>query len=82
MLVLCDCQQQQSVLVLQRSRNLPMRQRPMIFNAIRAHLAEFGLVSAQGPRRVMDLVRRLGTPDDIELPPFARDALQSLGGAA
>ena len=71
--------EQQSVLVLHRSRDLLMRQRTMILNAIRAQLAEFGIVTAQGPRKVTDLVRRLGEPGDIELPSFARDALLSLG---
>ena len=70
--------EQQSVLVLHRSRDLLMRQRTMILNAIRAQLAEFGIVTAQGPRKVTDLVRRLGEPGDIELPSFARSALLSL----
>lgn len=70
---------QQAVLVLHRSRDLLMRQRTMILNAIRAQLAEFGVVTAQGPRKVTELVRRLSDPDDIELPSFARDALLSLG---
>lgn len=72
-------EEQQAVLVLHRSRDLLMRQRTMILNAIRAQLAEFGVVAAQGPRRVIELVRRLSDPDDIELPSFARDALLSLG---
>ena len=42
---------QQAVLVLHRSRDLLMRQRTMILNAIRAHLAEFGMITAQGPRK-------------------------------
>ena len=70
---------QQAVLVLHRSRDLLMRQRTMILNAIRAQLAEFGVVTAQGPRKVIDLVRRLGGTDDIGLPGFARDALLALG---
>lgn len=56
-----------------------MRQRTIILNAIRAHLAEFGIVTAQGARRVHDLVRRLGDTVDIELPAFAREVLLSLG---
>jgi transposase len=72
-------EEQQSVLVLHRSRDLLMRQRTMILNAIRAHLAEFGIVAAQGPRRVAELVRRLGAPDDIRLPTFARAALLTMG---
>lgn len=72
-------EEQQSVLVLHRSRDLLMRQRTMILNAIRAHFAEFGIITAQGPRRVAELVRRLGDPDDIRLPTFARAALLALG---
>lgn len=73
-------EEQQSVLVLHRSRDLLMRQRTMILNAIRAHLAEFGVVTAQGPRKVADLVRRLSDPDEgLELPALARSALLSLG---
>jgi len=71
--------EKQSVLVLHRSRDLLMRQRTMILNAIQAHLSEFGIITAQGPRRVADLVRRLSSPDGLELPSFARDALLSLG---
>ena len=70
---------QQSVLVLHRSRDLLMRQRTMILNAIRAHFAEFGIIAAQGPRRVADLVRRLSEPSDHELPTIAQSALLALG---
>ena len=66
---------QQIVLVLHRSRDLLMRQRTMALNAIRAHLAEFGIVAAQGARRVTDLVRRLAAPHELALPVFARSAL-------
>ena len=69
---------QQAILVLHRSRDLLMRQRTMILDAIRAQLAEFGVVTAQGPRKVTELVRRLSDPGDIELPSFARSALLSL----
>jgi transposase len=70
---------QQAVLVLHRSRDLLMRQRTMILNAIRAQFAEFGVIAAQGPRKVADLIRRLRGPAELELPAFARDALLSLG---
>ncbi len=49
-------EEQQSVLMLHRSRDLLMRQRTMILNAIRAHFAEFGIITAQGPRQVAELV--------------------------
>jgi len=70
---------QQAVLVLHRSRDLLMRQRTMILNATRAHLAELGMITAQGPRKVFDLVRRLSDSDDgLDLPALARSALLSL----
>lgn len=70
--------EQQAVLVLHRSRDLLMRQKTMILNAIRAHLAEFGIVTAQGPRKIVEIIERLEDPDNIELPSFARSALLSL----
>lgn len=71
-------EEQQSVLVLHRSRDLLMRQRTMILNAIRAHLAEFGIIAAQGPRKVVELILRLGDGDDLGLPEVARVALLAL----
>ena len=73
-------EEHQSVLVLHRSRDLLMRQRTMILNAIRAHFAEFGLITAQGPRRVADLVSRLRDEDILGLPELARSALLVLAG--
>jgi hypothetical protein len=37
--------EQQAVLMLHRARSLLVRQRTMLINALRAHLAEFGIVS-------------------------------------
>ena len=48
--------ERQGVLVLHRTRDLLMRQRTMMLNAIRGHLAEFGVIAAQGPRKVMEVV--------------------------
>ena len=39
---------QQAVLMLHRTRALLIRQQTMLANAFRAHLAEFGIVVAQG----------------------------------
>lgn len=69
---------QQGVLVLHRSRDLLMRQRTMILNAIRGHLAEFGIVAAQGPRKVTELVARLRNGEGIDVPPIARQSLLAL----
>lgn len=71
---------QQGVLVLHRSRDLLMRQRTMILNAIRAHFAEFGVIAAQGPRMVADLVSRLRDDDTLGLPEVAQSALLALAG--
>ena len=71
--------EQQSVLVLHRTRDLLMRQRTMILNAIRAHLAEFGIIAAQGPRQVMGLIQRLRSNEGLGLPNIARTALLALG---
>jgi transposase len=68
----------QGVLVLHRTRDLLMRQRTMMLNAIRGHLAEFGVIAAQGPRNVMALIARLQTEDRFGLPDIARSALLGL----
>lgn len=70
---------QQSVLVLHRSRDLLMSQRTMTLNAIRAHFAEFGVIAAQGPRWVVELVKRLSNLDELGLPTIAQSALLFLG---
>ena len=71
-------EEQQGVLVLHRSRDLLMRQRTMILNAIRAHFAEFGIIAAQGPRKVVELILRLREDNASDLPETARSALQAL----
>jgi transposase len=70
--------EQQSVLMLHRARDLLMRQRTMLLNAIRAHLAEFGIITAQGPAKVLDLVARLRMGEALELPEIVRSASASL----
>jgi len=46
--------EQQGVLMLHRTRELLIRQRTMLINAIRAHMAEFGIVAPVGVPRVKD----------------------------
>ncbi|MGH8634109.1 MAG: IS110 family transposase [Burkholderiales bacterium] len=69
---------QQSVLMLHRSRELLVRQRTMLINALRGHCGEFGLLAAQGARKVVALIEVIEDPDDCHLPPLARQALLSL----
>ncbi len=41
---------------LHRARNLLMRQRTQLINALRAHLAEFGITAAQGREGIKELL--------------------------
>ena len=72
--------EQQSVLMLHRARELLVRQRTMVINALRGHCAELGLIIAQGASKVEDLVAIIEDPGDVRLPPLAREALGSLVG--
>jgi transposase len=56
--------EQQSVLMLHRTRQMFVRQRTMLINAIRAHLAEFGIVAQIGRNGVESLLRIIGEHED------------------
>ena len=68
---------QQGVLVLHRARDLLVRQRTMVVNALRAHLAEFGIVARQGCGGVEELIEGLAADDD-GLPEPARAGLTAM----
>lgn len=70
--------EQQSVLMEHRSRELLVRQRTMAVNAIRAHMAEFGIVAPVGIPRVKELLAVIADGDDDRLPPVARTCLEAL----
>jgi transposase len=70
--------EQQSVLMLHRTRELLVRQRTMLVNAIRAHMAEFGIVARAGLPQVRELLTVIADGDDSRLPPLARTCLESL----
>lgn len=71
-------EEQQGALVLHRARDLLTRQRTMILNAIRAHLAEFGIVAPQGPRHVVELLTQLQNDVSSLLPDIAKRAIMAL----
>src|SRR5262249_23044250 len=48
-------------------------------NALRAHLAEFGIVAAQGLRNVAQLIAIVRDEDDLRLPDVAREGVQGVG---
>lgn len=69
--------EQQGILMAHRTRSLLVRQRTMAANALRAHLAEFGLVANPGIANLMKLVDRTFAEGD-QLPAYARTALEIL----
>ena len=70
-------EQTQAAALVFRARDLLVRQRTQIINALRGHLAEFGIVAAKGPARVPQLVRAVEDPDE-PIPELARPILQML----
>jgi transposase len=67
----------QAAAVVFRARDLLVKQRTQIINALRGHLAEFGIVVAKGPARVPQLVRAV--EDAAEpVPELARPILKML----
>ena len=55
-----------------------MRQRTALVNALRAHLAEFGVIAPQGLRNVGELIAIVRDESDARLPDLARQVLQVL----
>ena len=70
--------EQQGILMIHRTRELLIRQRTMLINAIRAHMAEFGLVAPAGVPQVKKLLGIIADPDDARLDPVARTCLEAL----
>src|SRR5208282_122949 len=68
---------QQAVLMLHRSRDLLVRQRTMLTNALRGHLAEYGIVSPQGTGGVGTAIKALHEGQE-GLPSLARFAMHGL----
>lgn len=71
--------EQQSVLMLHRARELMIRQRTMLVNAMRGHCGELGIVVAQGVRNVATLMSLVNDADVKSVPPLARRVLNGLG---
>jgi len=69
-------EQQQSGLMLHRSRQLLVRQRTMLSNAIRGHMAELGLIAAKGRNGTAELLKIIANAEDDRLPLVARSCLE------
>ena len=70
--------EQQSVLMLHRTRQLFVRQRTTLINAIRAHMAEFGIVAGIGRNGVDKLLELITRGEDDRIPPAAHECLMAL----
>jgi transposase len=71
--------EQQGCLMLHRARHLFIRQQTAVINAIRAHLAEFGIVAPVGRNGVEELLGVVADASDKRLPEIARACLVALG---
>ena len=70
--------EQQAALLLHRGRERLVRQRTTLVNALRAHLAEFGVVAPAGLRNVNRLIDIVRDASDQRLPDLARPVLRVL----
>jgi transposase len=70
---------QQSCLMLHRTRHLFIRQQTAVINAIRAHLAEFGIVAPVGRKGVEQLLDVVADAGDKRLSDLARACVAALG---
>ena len=70
--------EQQSALMLHRTRQLLVRQRTMLSNALRGHLAELGIVSAKGRNGTAELLRIITSGADSRVSPAVRGILEVL----
>jgi transposase len=70
--------EQQGQLMQHRTRDLLMRQRTQLINALRAHLAELGIVAAQGREGIQELLAIVADNEDQRVPIDARASLMLL----
>ena len=71
--------EQQSCLMLHRTRQLFIRQQTSVINAIRAHMAEFGIVAPVGRHGVEALLEVVADVGDNRVPEVARACIAALG---
>lgn len=69
--------EQQAALMVHRTRDLLVRQRNQLINAIRGHLAELGIVASQGREGVRELVKKVAE-QARDLPTLTFTAVRTL----
>ena len=72
--------EQQALLSLHRARNLMVRQRTQLVNALRSMLAEFGVYIARGLARAISFAQGVLAGAELELPEIAQDVAHNLCG--
>jgi transposase len=70
--------EQQSTLAIHRVRETLVVQKTQLINALRAHLAEFGIIAPQGAGKIAQLTAVVADLKDTRVPALARSVLQSL----
>lgn len=70
---------QQANAMLLSMRELLVRQRTQLVNAVRGHAAELGVVAPLGAKGLAQLQTEIATADEAEVPAEAREALALLG---
>jgi transposase len=68
---------QQAALMLHKTRDLMVRQRTMLINAVRGHLGEYGIIAAKGAAGVRTILKAVYLEQD-QLPDLARAATHGL----
>ena len=68
---------QQAALMLHKTRDLMVRQRTMLINAVRGHLGEYGITAAKGAAGVRTVLKAIYLEQD-QLPDLARAAMHGL----
>jgi transposase len=71
-------EERQSTLAIHRVRETLVAQKTQLINALRAHLAEFGIVALRGAGKVSQLTAVLADLEDTRVPALARSVLQGL----
>jgi transposase len=73
---------QQAAAMLLSVRELLVRQRTQLVNALRGHAAEMGVVAPLGDKGLAELKAEIATAEDAAVPPAAKEAIALLGRQA
>jgi len=71
---------QQAALMVHKSRELLVRQQTMLVNALRAHMAELGMIAPQGRARIEAIIAVIEDAGDESIPALAKAALKPMVG--